>query len=154
MTENRDLLWAVTSGDYDSYRVHAIFEDEADAKEAASIRHDYKDYQVEAMLVGRRGQKPSEMVTTYSLRQELRDDGQHFDHAIDVDTEPWFDKLYESDAKPRTRFVRAPVHEGKGGRMEVRGTDREAVLAAADDLRAKLLDHLDKTGKVGPVLNV
>jgi hypothetical protein len=46
----------------------------------------------------------------------------------------------EQLSKPVTwRWVRAPVHDGKGGRLEVYGTDEQRVRQTFSDRKAQLL---------------
>lgn len=82
----------------------------------------------------------AEKITTFGLICEVWDDGRVTDEREDMRTEFTFDMLWSTYAAPVIwRWVRAPTHQGKGGRLEVHGTDLERVRRVYSDRRAQLL---------------
>lgn len=140
-------LYALTHGCYSDYRVDALFTTEAKAKEAASITGG----ETSAFLVY--DEVPAKQ-TSYLIQIEVRDDGTHGEPDLRVETDwPW-DMWKPPVTPPRVRFVRAPVHKDKGGRLEVHGASERAVRKVASDHLAQLLVHAAQTGKAGPEVNV
>lgn len=140
-------LWAVASGEYSDYRVHAVFETKAQADAAAllNVPDSYNDYRVEEIQFYPKGTK-AKMVTVYSLQVNLWDDGRWNRGNSNSSAEPSgalnpisrvqpeFNSWHaDAGPRPKTRFVRAPCHNGKGGRFEVYGTNRSAVLKTVKD---------------------
>lgn len=131
-------VWALSKGSYSDYRVLAIFETEKDAKAALQQNHaitpdewDQAD-RIEPMWYYPTGAVPQQ-VTRYDMNQDLWDDGTTgtFHDRSFVEWE--YDMLFYVGARPRVRQVRAPIHKGEGGRLEVRGTDQQAVRQAFSD---------------------
>lgn len=158
MTNFTRTVYAVCSGYYSDYKVHALFENRSDAEKAATAGNDdeecWGDLHVEPHVMFEQGD-PCLKVTSYHLYQEFHDTGELCDGPRVAEyTELWFNQFCHITARPTVRFVRAPSHKGQGGRLEVRGTDRQAVIQAANDYRAIIQNHRDLTGKVGPVREI
>jgi hypothetical protein len=130
-------VWAITSGSYSDYRVLALFATKA-AAEAQMRRPSPPGSWTEpddlaAFLLYEADDEPRQ-VTTYERQIEIWDDGTTSNPRESVRTEWEFDTMHGRPSKrPQVRFVRAPVHKGKGGRLEVRGSDKSAVDKAYSD---------------------
>ena len=135
-------IFAVSSGSYSDYRVLAVFETKKDAeiwaKELTEAKVSYDgveaDYpllpegaQVEEMLLVPKGVAPYK-VTHYELRAELWDNGKVDEQDLQVNVE-YAITSYEGipPTRPRVRYIRAPCHENKGGRLEIHGDSEKKV---------------------------
>lgn len=132
MTAELRQLWTVESGSYSDWRIHAVFETKADAKAWAAHLRGMPDSWLSDADVGRLTLVPKGVApfteTTYSLMAELWDDGRVGREWSNVRTESAIDHMGERPRpRPRVRYVRAPVHANKGGRIEVEGSDEQAV---------------------------
>ena len=134
-------VWAVSSGSYSDYRVHAIFEDEATADAwakaiAAKDEDDYSwhsDADTQEFPFIATGTEPKKVLIV-DLVQDLWDNGKEADARITERREYPIVALYgPPPPRPVVRFVRAPVHNNKGGRLEIRGKSKEAVLKVYGD---------------------
>ncbi len=139
MTEDR-RVWLVVTGSYSDYRVECAAASEADAKQiAATINawwRSYEDAHVKSVPLVT---PPVHRVTIYMVSVTVWDDGLIQHHQLWQDARwPW---EYEASRPVRWRWVRAPMHEGKGGRLDVTGTDRELVFRVASDRAAMI--HAD-----------
>lgn len=122
-------LWTVETGSYSDHAVHAVFERKEDAKAWAAHLRAHKNGWDRDAYVGEMDLVPSGTapfdVTTYSRAAGLWDDGRVEMHNMVIETSP---ALYgPPPARPYVRYVRAPCHKGKGGRVEVRGASEESV---------------------------
>lgn len=127
-------VWAVESGSYSDYRVHAVFPDKATAKAAAALGNGYHVTALPELTM-------ADLTLVIVLRMSINiwDNGTETQEQQNVRTEIPFDMLYPEDAKPaHWRWVRAPVHQNKGGRLKVSGTDHERVRKLHTELRARL----------------
>ena len=134
-------LWAVTKGDYSDYHVLCV----CPSKELAeTVKRAYDGDEdswgsanVEAMLfLNREPQK----ITTHHRFVTIWDEGTTTDQGERQRDEWEFDLLYPEDRKPvHWRWVRAPMHNGKGGRLEVSGTDPKRVGKVFTEKRAQLI---------------
>ena len=145
-------LWAVTKGSYSDYRVLCICDSKDRAKRIASLpaKDRYSDdRQVEEILFFDRDPVT---ITTYSMSEELLDDGTTNAFHEDLRSEWEFDMLYPAHNRPVVwRWVRAPYIEKRGGRLNVSGTDlervrkvfsdRKAMIRTDDAMRAKRESH-------------
>ena len=145
-------LWAVTKGSYSDYRVLCICDSKERAKRIASLpaKDSWSDDRnVEEILFFDRDPVT---VTTYSISEELLDDGTTHAYREDIRSEWEFDMLYPERNRPAIwRWVRAPYIENRGGRLDVSGTDlervrkvfsdRKAMLRSDDAMRAKRESH-------------
>lgn len=133
-------LWVISTGEYSDYRVLAAFANKELAEDAARMRapDGWRDeYRVETLPYFE--DKPK-LVTLHLHNVEVWDDGTTSDPVIRERTEVEFDMLYGHYKRPvGWRWVRAPIHQGKGGRLEVYGTSRQRVAKVFSDTRARLL---------------
>lgn len=125
-------LWTVESGSYSDWRIHAVFENEEDAETwAAAIRGEeggwHSDASVGRLTLVPAGVKPRR-ITTWEMEAELWDDGRVLNERVHSYTEYPITALHGPPPKrPCVRYVRAPIHGGYGGRIEVRGATEKSV---------------------------
>lgn len=134
-----ETIWLVSSGSYSDYRVLCACRTEAEAEAVAvKVRGHVegwdRDADVEArQIVG----SDVELVEVLKHRTTLWDNGKESD--TDERTySRWPFDIYEDTPAVAWRWVRAPIHNGKGGRLEVWGTDHERVRRVYSDKRAEL----------------
>lgn len=138
-----NTIWAISSGSYSDYRVLCVVDGtKADAEELAQRMRGMSDdiwtgsdVSVEALAFVRPDVQPVEIL---HMRVTVWDNGTTSEERTDVRREWPFDPLYESGLLS-WRWVRAPIHKGKGGRLEVMGTDHERVRRVFSDRRAQLM---------------
>jgi len=136
-------MWVIASGSYSDYRVHAVCDSKKTAKTIAARanadRDGYHDDYVIEELVYVDDPQISK-VETLRLSVNIWDDGTETEDRESYSVEWPFDTLYGlSDCT--WRWVRAPMHKNKGGRLEVSGTDHERVRKVFGERRA--LIHSD-----------
>jgi hypothetical protein len=125
-------VFAVSSGSYSDYSVLAVFEDEKTADvwaKAISDREDSynTDARVERMTFVPSGAKP-EIVTEFFQHVELPDGGEPQYGELRSLQSYGIDQYYGfPPTRPQVRYVRAPCHNNKGGRLEVRGNSERVV---------------------------
>jgi hypothetical protein len=125
-------VFCISSGEYSDYQVLAVCEDKATAEAWIAALHNdedgwYRTARLESLPVIVPGAKP-EKERQYSQHVELLDDGTiksgdirlHCDFPVGGYGSP-------PPVRPLVRYVRAPCHHGKGGRLEVRASTAEAV---------------------------
>lgn len=120
-------VWLVTSGSYSDYSVHCAAPSEEAAQgivDALNTPGKWARYFVEQVPVIEKAQR----VTIYGIEAVIEDAGTVCEESV-LDREEWnVDPLYPERLRPVTvRWVRAPIYNGKAGRLEVYGTDRERV---------------------------
>lgn len=138
MTIKRDEVLVISSGSYSDYRVHAVVDgtrEEAEALAARAQRHQgYGDYEIETLPVVKPDvQRVSILLLTATVwdndlvtdQRERTETTWPFDSPWDVRDVSW-------------RWVRAPIHQNKGGRLDVHGTDHERVRKVFSDRLAML----------------
>jgi hypothetical protein len=134
------VIYAISSGSYSDYRVLAVFSSKKVAQETLrrwnGTNDSWSSGQVEEFPFYDAVPEPE---TVFSMIQELWDDGTEGRLNERAHTDMPFDRLFDVPPKgrPSVRFVRAPVHQGKGGRLEVRGTDIKKVQKAFRDRKAQ-----------------
>jgi len=128
---NIETMWTVESGEYSDHRVHAVFSDEKTAKAWCDALNKCNDYYFDSYRIGRlmsvpSGMKP-EKVTTFNTSVELWDDGRTERRDYDITEYPI--EMWDGmpPVRPAVRYVRAPCHQGQGGRLDVKGASRESV---------------------------
>lgn len=158
---DRPVVWALTKGEYSDYSVVAVFEMKALAVAAQRAAAKYEsvefsdNYDLTCFPYFASGAPAPQVVTRYERHIEISDDGSTSHERISAHREWEFDQLYRAGRRPFIRFVRAPIHkDGGGGRLEVRGTDQQAVDQAFSDNLARIKATADLTGKAGPQVNV
>ena len=139
MTEDR-RVWLVVTGSYSDYQVECAAASEADGEQiAATINASgsgYEGARVESVPLVT---PPVHPVTVYRASVTVWDDGRVEHHELwQYARWPW---EHEASRPVRWRWVRAPMYEGKGGRLDVTGTDRERVFKVASDRAAMI--HAD-----------
>jgi hypothetical protein len=132
-----NTVWGITTGEYSDYRVQALFATEDAAKRAAALRDDHAD--ISAFNFYSADDSEPKLVQVYYHNVELWDDGTQGSDRAHSDTH-WEYDGYESrfmDKRPYVRFVRAPMHHDKGGRLEVYGINEKACLKTVSDYIAQ-----------------
>ena len=133
-------VWLVSSGSYSDYRVLCA----APSKKAAqgivdALNADadgWSRYFMERVPVI----EHAERVTVYGLEAIITDAGTVREESVRDREERNVDPLYPERLRPVTvRWVRAPLYNGRAGRLEVYGTDRERVRKTFSDMKAQLL---------------
>lgn len=134
-----DRVWLVSSGSYSDYRVLCA----APSKKAAedivrtlNAADEWAKYFAEQVPVI----EQAERVAVYGLEAIITDAGTVREESA-RDRDEWnVDPLYPERRRPVTvRWVRAPCYNGRAGRLEVYGTDRERVRKTFSDMKAQLL---------------
>jgi len=131
-------VWVVSSGSYSDYRVHCA----APSKKAAqgivdALNGDETyNYFIEQVPVIDKAEK----VTIYGVEAIVTDRGTVREESV-RDRDEWnVDPLYPERLRPVTvRWVRAPIYNGKAGRLEVYGLDQGLVSETFSDVKAQLL---------------
>lgn len=150
----------LTGGSYSDYQVYAVFPTRGSAEEAlANYQATESDGwggpdMVEAIPFYGPGDKPRQVVT-HDWQINVWDDGTTSSPHAHDSPGPWkdqrtewdFHQLYPAGPRPSVRWVRAPIHNNKGGRLEVRGTDERAVAQAFSDNLARILLTVEQTGR-------
>ena len=145
-------VWALSSGSYSDYRVLSVYPTKKEAEAAAEILNTSAGYEFFAEALPTFTGEPQRVVI-YGLHCNIWDDGRrkvdniwassgaYAEPEQVADRVEWdVDPLYpERVRRVSVRWVRAPIHRGLGGRLEVYGTDSEAVRKAFGDNRAALL---------------
>ena len=154
--------WAVSNGSYSSYRVQCLFERRADATAYAKGSGGF----VEEFWFYAKGERP-ESVPWFDAEVTLWDNGEIGDPEVRPKTvkgtAPWYESsFYEKsdvefecevpEGRPKVTFVRAPIHGGKGGRLEAIGRDKVAVTKALSDYIAEWIVESGSSAKVPEVI--
>ena len=135
-------MWSLSSGHYSDYSVKALFATKKMAEDAVRLdkadKDSFNDPYVESFDVH---DELPDFVTVYFMTENLWDDGTTSAFRSDAMTHlPWNHYWdYGKMGRPKVDFIRAPMHNGKGGRLEVRGTDEQAVKQAFSDNKARIL---------------
>lgn len=134
-------MYTVERGAYGDHRVMLVCKTKRQATAIAKAYNADPDSWGEDAYVGSLPiMATAEKVTVYGLLCEVWDDGTVTTEREHIKTEFTFDMLNALYNQPVTwRWVRAPVHRNKGGRLEVHGTDLERVRRVYSDRRAQLL---------------
>lgn len=134
-------VYAISSGSYSDYRVLGVAEDEETAKTwAAAIRNApdsmHHDADVEEMTFIPAGAVPKTRHRV-SLMQEWWDDGTERRLGV-IEAEEYEIASYHGEVpvRPKVRFVRAPMYGGLGGRIEIEGRTRAAVMKVYSEQKA------------------
>jgi len=148
-----ERCYALAGGSYSDYRVYAVFAEEADAQAALDAYAASKDAfswggpdRVEVHRFYPKGVLPTR-VTAYGTEGEIFDDGTASEERHSERTEWDYDQSHPVGPRPWVRFVRPPVLENKGGRLEVWGTDPKGVAQAFGENKARIQMHAVQHGK-------
>ena len=139
----RQIVWAVTTGSYSDYQVRGLFPTKELAEQAATeLRGQpdgwHRDADVEAFVLWSADDMP-EVITYWRVQQTWWDDGRVTDEREDERREHelvLFDPVPTGD-RPNVRWVRAPTHNGKGGRIELTGRSLEGCRKVLSEWRAR-----------------
>lgn len=134
-----DRVWLVSSGSYSDYRVLCAAPSKKAAQDivdALNATDEWAEYFVEQVPVI----EHAERVTVYGLEAIITDAGTVREESV-RDRDEWnVNPLYPERLRPVTvRWVRAPIYNGRAGRLEVYGTDQERVRKTFSDMKAQLL---------------
>lgn len=134
-----DQVWLVSSGTYSDYRVHCAAPSKKSAKDIVTTLNEadeWTKYFAEPVPVIEK----AERITVYGLEAVIEDAGTVREESV-RDRDEWnVEPLYPDRLRPVTvRWVRAPCYNGRAGRLEVYGTDRERVRKTFSDVKAQLL---------------
>lgn len=135
-------IWAVSSGSYSDYRVHALFETEQGAEDAAreaNANEGYEDHFTEEFTFYPKGESPEPFII-WEASIELYDDGSYGAVKVTSDGPKMDFQHYKAPPKnrPRIRQVRAPYLKGKGARLDVTGRTDTMVRKVVND---RLAEH-------------
>jgi hypothetical protein len=148
MAESVKQMWVVVSGHYSDKSVHCVCDTQERAELiAATPMGDGLDaYRAEPLLFMDRD--PA-LVLIYSQSGEVRDDGTTSEARTSLRSSWDFDEFFpRAHAQGLVEWRRGPVHDGRGGRLEVHGTDLEGVRATFSDLVAQLHSNVDLRSQV------
>lgn len=134
-----EVIWVVSTGEYSDYRVMCACPTKADAnavmKKYNESGDNWSDARVEQLPVV---EASVEQIDVLTMEITIQDDDSLRDRGQRIRTEWPFDSLYPHS--PVTwRWVRAPIHRGQAGRLEVSGTDHTRVRRVFSDKQAELL---------------
>ena len=134
-----DRVWLVSSGSYSDYRVHCAAPSKRGAREIVAALNgadEWTKYFIEQVPVIDKAEK----VTIYGIEAIITDGGTVREESV-CDRDEWnVDPLYPQRLRPVTvRWVRAPIYNGKAGRLEVYGLDQGLVSETFSDVKAQLL---------------
>lgn len=128
-------MYAVSSGSYSDYRVKCLCETEAAANAvAAKLRTERDGFDTDAVV--EQFDVVDESVESYP---QLRIDMEIYDDGRIERPREWVNQKWPFDEEPisaRWRWVRAPCHNGCGGRLEVWGADHARVRKVFTEKRA------------------
>lgn len=133
-------MHVISKGDYSDYRVLAVCKSKKVAKRLAArynAREASEYYQARVEEIYYVDDPDIKRVETLEITINLWDDGTENEAHQSYRVEWPFDTLFEL-TECSWRWVRAPIHKGLGGRLEVRGTNHELVLKVYGEKRAML----------------
>lgn len=135
-------VYSLSDGEYSDYRVKALFptrdlaERAVEAHEADPESWGYGSHIEEFWVYSEIPEKS----TAYHLMADIWDDGTVGAEGLNVEQAlPWNHLHGPPPKRPNVRYVRAPIHKNKGGRLEVYGSDEQSVRQAFGDNKARIL---------------
>ena len=136
-----DHIYVVARGEYSDYSVLCACPSRKDAEAIAAKGNAdedvYGELRVERLPVYDASVQQAHVL---NMTVTIWDDGRATAEHTVVRPEWPFDILNEDELLPVVwRWVRAPTHDGKGGRLDVRGTDHERVRRVFSDRRAAIM---------------
>lgn len=139
-------MWAISKGSYSDYGVMCLCTSKAEAEELlAKMQGEpdewgdrpYSAAFVESFPVVT---PDVEQIVALCLSAEVWDDGTASEVRESTRTEWPFDTLnHGSNWRVHWRWCRPPVAKGKGGRLDVQGTDHKLVRKVFSEKRAQLI---------------
>ena len=139
-------MWAVSKGSYSDYSVVCLCRSKAEAETVlAKMKADigetgwcnYSDAFVESFPVATPDVEP---IVSLLVSAKVWDDGTASKVRESTRTEWPFDAIsHGSDWRVNWRWCRPPRANGKGGRLDVRGTDHDLVRKVFSEKRAQLI---------------
>lgn len=151
MTTKTPKMWAVSRGSYSDYRVLCLLNTEREAKQLVE--------RMRATGDDRYGEPPFveefhvttpdvQRIEVLKMQENLWDDGTESDESQSYWIDWPFDVLYPEDALPVSwRWVRAPIHYNRGGRLEVAGVDHERVRKVFSERKALIKSDASLRGR-------
>ena len=141
----RRLVYAFVTGAYSDYGVEALFETRELAQMAVDVTSESHSYSPRIEEMWLYDEFP-ERIESWTMTVEVWDDGQ-VDEVLtrNESAYPWEHLWGIPPERPRVRYVRAPIHHDRGGRIEVYGQDRVGVQKALNDFRARVIALGGKT---------
>lgn len=135
-----EKVWAVSTGSYSDYHVLCVCRSREAAeavaeKLAAEDGGWYRDAFVESLVMVDATVQPTLVL---HLDCNLFDDGGVSETYERVSSTWPFGPDSDKAVRVGWRWVRAPIHRGRGGRLEVWGTDHKRVRKAFSDRRAEI----------------
>lgn len=131
-----EIAWVLSRGEYSDYRVLAVVNGTKKDAEYIAARANaegtssyYDKVEVEELPIVTRD---VEKVEVLMMSVTIWDDGHTTDDRTSIRIEWPFDALFGTPDL-RWRWVRAPIHNDKGGRLEVWGTDHDRVKKVFSD---------------------
>lgn len=134
-----EIAWAVSTGEYSDYNVMCVCDTKERAETIAATYNGDSSYESARVEAFRLISSDPQRVTLHRRSVILYDDG------TVRDERHWLSMCWDFELDPiddgpvRWRWVRAPIYQGKGGRLNVWGTDGERVARVFSDRRAQLL---------------
>lgn len=124
-------IFVVSDGEYSDYTVLAAFDSEETAERwAQALRNDsdgwHNSARVESLTLIDSAE-PIEKRTTYRQNVELWDDGTTDTKGVFANSHFPVGYFGPPPVRPIVRYVRAPCHKNKGGRLEVTANSEAAV---------------------------
>lgn len=140
-----DTLYALSQGAYSDYHVLALFTSKKLAEQALEAHKADEEWSRDARIeeFDLFDELP-EPVTEHYYQVEIWDDGRVTNENIRQATHlPWNHLDGTPKPRPHVRWVRAPMYRDQGGRLEVRGSDEQAVKQAFSDNKARILAEIE-----------
>ena len=132
-------MYVVSKGEYSDYRVMCV----TDSKERAE--HVADAYNATSPWAGADVEElpyvdsEPQRLHILTMTENLWDDGTTSETLERVELSWEFDLLFPDHAVPvGWRWVRAPIHRGRGGRLDVFGTDHERVRKVFGERKAQI----------------
>ena len=136
------VMYAVTSGSDSDYTVLCVCASKEDAEAVAvKVRGARETWRSDAEVTSfPLVSADVEQITSLRLSAEVWDNGTTSKTRESTYTEWPFDTLYHgSNWRVHWRWCRPPVAKGKGGRIDVQGTDHALVRKVFSEKRAQLI---------------
>lgn len=144
MSKGRSIMWAVSMGSYSAYQVLGLFPTKELAEQAARdathlLERDYYDPAFTEPFTLWTADDMPQIVTFWRVQQTWWDDGSITDERETEWTRHELASFFDIPAGDRVdvRWVRAPMHRGKGGRIELTSRSLEACRKTLSEWRTR-----------------